>query len=45
MEPVVLARGGSAPDFVPLWAQVLIVVLAFAVLALAWHRRDRRNRP
>jgi hypothetical protein len=36
-----MAAGGRAPGFVPVWAQVLIAVVAFGLAALAWRRRNR----
>jgi hypothetical protein len=40
--PTMTAAGGRAPDFVPIWVQVLIVLVAFGVLAWGAHRRNRR---
>ncbi|MFI0241119.1 hypothetical protein [Streptomyces sp. NPDC016845] len=42
--PVVSAAGARAPDFVPLWVQTLIVVVAFGLVGPARHRRNRRSR-
>ncbi|MCQ9129552.1 MULTISPECIES: hypothetical protein [Streptomyces] len=41
-EITVTAAGGRAPDFVPLWAEVLIILAAFGVMAWRMRRRDRR---
>ncbi|MEV0241546.1 hypothetical protein AB0I06_16660 [Streptomyces sp. NPDC050674] len=41
-ELTVTAVGGRAPDFVPMWVQVLIVVVAFGALAFGVHRRKKR---
>ncbi|MFJ1969255.1 hypothetical protein ACIO93_11360 [Streptomyces sp. NPDC087903] len=41
-EVTVTAAGGRAPDFVPIWVQVLIVVVAFGVWAVAMRRRNKR---
>lgn len=41
-EWVVTAVGGRAPDFVPAWVEVLIVVLGFVLAAIAIRRRNKR---
>ncbi|MDQ0585372.1 hypothetical protein [Streptomyces rishiriensis] len=40
--PTVTAAGARAPDFVPMWVQLLIVVVAFGVLAVSVRRRNKR---
>ncbi|MFJ9036987.1 hypothetical protein ACIRF8_10420 [Streptomyces sp. NPDC102406] len=40
-EQALMAVGGRAPDFVPVWVQVLLVVVAFGAAGLAWRRRNR----